>query len=134
MRLVKAKAAFIAASVITAFGMGCVPERYATLPGASGRVVASGSGMPVAGASVTVRVESSQGLSTRTMTSQDGQFLIPAAHKWHVRYLCVHDRCMYVMPPATLTAQHEGYQPYAVSFGPVDKLAAGDIELQEVPR
>lgn len=108
---------------------GCIPYRFTTRPGASGRVLDSQTQSPVAGAVVSLSAQSGHAAAK---TALDGSFLIPAQHQWWV--------CFIGMDPmrwsAEVTVSADGYGTAKTGFivfatGPgVTRL--GDVLVERV--
>src|SRR5438067_5769416 len=91
---------------------GCIPYHFTMRPGASGRVLDARTGVPVAGAGVSVApVRGDDPVGTAT-TATDGSFRVPPRRQWGV-YIVPGD----VFPCRfTLSVQHDGYQQAVVQF------------------
>ena len=91
---------------------GCVAYHFTMRPGASGTVLDARTGLPVAGASVSLAPERGDDPAGTATTAADGSFTLPPRRQWGV-YIVPGD----VFPsPFTLSVQHDGYQPATVRF------------------
>lgn len=122
--MTKAISTLVTTLLLSALCVGCV-RRYVSAPGASGRVIDAQSGMPVAGALVTVTRQ--EGPYAQTHTSQRGMFRVHPAHGWYQ----LPTRGVWISCPATLTVEHGEYQTYRTNIGPcVEKFKAGEVRLE----
>ena len=126
--MTKVISALLATLLVAALCVGCV-RRYVSAPGASGRVVDAQSGMPVAGALVTVTRQ--DGPDAQTRSSQKGTFRVHPAHGWYE----LPTGGIWISCPATLTVEHEEYQAYRTNIGPyVEKFKAGEVRLERTTK
>jgi hypothetical protein len=91
---------------------GCIPYHFTVRPGASGTVVDARTGLPVAGAAVSVASVRGHDPAGNATTTPDGSFRIPPRRQWGV-YIVPGD----IFPfPFTLSVQQGGYQQAIVQF------------------
>jgi len=98
---------------------GCLPIRYVSAHGASGRVVDATTQTPLPEARVALtRPDNSV---AKAHTSKEGYFRIPPKHRLYILFPG-HSQLFHVPPAATLSVNREGYLPWRrrISVGPFD--------------
>jgi len=103
---------FFGVIAATLFCSGCFPYHFTTRPGASGVVVDARTGVPVAGAPVSVALIRGNGQPTSATTATDGSFRVLPRRQWGL-YLAPGD----ILPLYfALSVQREGYQQSVTQF------------------
>lgn len=112
---------------------GCIPDRFTSMPGVSGRVTDARTSRPVAGAKVTFANVSS---STTVATAADGRFLIAPQREWGA--ICLLFPTDRFLVPAPLTVEAPGYTPFSRKLSRYSSGSSvqnlGDIPLARARR
>ncbi len=140
MRLSVPRPALLA--LATAAGLcssGCLPMRYTSAVGASGRVADAKTEAPVSAAYVALAAPvwpPHPGSSfVETRTTGGGAFRIPAQHRWVMH--SKGDKTWYGPAPAMLTVRHDGYDVFTRECRmdtDEDVINVGEVRLQPLSK
>lgn len=124
--------------IVAAALCGCIPLRFTTSPGASGRIVDATTGSPINGAEVVVSRSTyppestekafSNSRSPKVLSSQNGGFSLPAERRMDIYCIPVDGFSRFGL----LVVKHDGYVMTCVPFWSHTVAELGEIRIKPI--
>jgi hypothetical protein len=139
-RMPRVKTSSLVIILLVGLCSGCIPLRFTTSPGASGRIVDAKTHLPVPGAELVISRSTyppasadnafANGRSPTVMSSGNGQFSLPLERRFDLYFLPVDAFSRFGL----LVVKREGYATTCVPFWSHSVAALGEIPVEPLSK